>query len=606
VEAVAEEQDNESSPTVMTRSGRGVHRPLRYKQVMKASREDWKMEASMIVIEAELRMLFEELRALRCVRRAAIKAGTKILNSHMFVVDKYLTNGSFDKMKARLVADGRDQDVEMYPDKSSPTVAVHLVFTALGLASSKPWWIVVKIDIKGAFIQTPMKGEPVYMKIDPKISLYVVNMFSELGDMLEEDGCLYMLLLKAMYGCIQASALWYEPIKSFILELGYECSKTDRCVFRKRVGNRVSILLLYVDDILAQVDEREVKRLRVHLKKRFGEVQFEIGEKLSYLGMQINIKDEGTTVDMSFYIKKLLEGTTVKGQASPGNHSSFIVDKESQLLDESERKYFHSTMAKLLYLAKHARPDILTLVIFLCTRVQYASKQDKEKLERVLGYLKWTEEEVLVLKPCVTGEIVTYVDVAYTIHNDSKSHTGVIIYVGNTLVYVSSKKQKCMSKSPTEAELIGLTDNLGLIELFHEFVDFVTMRKVNPPTIYQDCNAVVSLVTKAGGQTRTKHLRARINLGKEMVNEKRVIVKYIRGEDMDAHGFSKPYDPAEHKKLKNRLMPSVNGDNGRALNIVQGEDPGEIQAKSQNGTQQDAKQRSVVEKRNGKKSETAK
>jgi len=573
---------------------------------MKASREDWKMEASMIVIEAELRMLFEELRALRCVRRAAIKAGTKILNSHMFVVDKYLTNGSFDKMKARLVADGRDQDVEMYPDKSSPTVAVHLVFTALGLASSKPWWIVVKIDIKGAFIQTPMKGEPVYMKIDPKISLYVVNMFSELGDMLEEDGCLYMLLLKAMYGCIQASALWYEPIKSFILELGYECSKTDRCVFRKRVGNRVSILLLYVDDILAQVDEREVKRLRVHLKKRFGEVQFEIGEKLSYLGMQINIKDEGTTVDMSFYIKKLLEGTTVKGQASPGNHSSFIVDKESQLLDESERKYFHSTMAKLLYLAKRARPDILTLVIFLCTRVQYASKQDKEKLERVLGYLKWTEEEVLVLKPCVTGEIVTYVDVAYTIHNDSKSHTGVIIYVGNTLVYVSSKKQKCMSKSPTEAELIGMTDNLGLIELFHEFVDFVTMRKVNPPTIYQDCNAVVSLVTKAGGQTRTKHLRARINLGKEMVNEKRVIVKYIRGEDMDAHGFSKPYDPAEHKKLKNRLMPSVNGDNGRALNIVQGEDPGEIQAKSQNGTQQDAKQRSVVEKRNGKKSETAK
>jgi hypothetical protein len=90
--------------------------------------------------------------------------------------------------------------------------------------------------------------------------------------------------------------------------------------------------------------------------------------------MKINIKDEGTTVDMSFYIKKLLEGTTVKGQASPGNRSLFIVDKESQLLDKSERKYFHSTTAKLLYLAKHTRPDILTLVIFLCTRVQYASR----------------------------------------------------------------------------------------------------------------------------------------------------------------------------------------------------------------------------------------
>jgi hypothetical protein len=370
-------------------------------------------------------------------------------------------------------------------------------------------------------------------------------------------------------------------------------------VFRKWVGNRVFILLLYIDHILAQVDKEEAERLRVHLRKRFGEVQFEIGEKLSYLGMQINIRDEGTMVDMSFYIKKLLEGTTVKVQASPGNHISFIVDEESQLLKESERKYFHSTTAKLLYLVKRARPDILTLVIFLCTRVQY-SKQDKEKLERVLGYLKWIEEQVLVLRPCVTGEVVAYVDAAYAIHNDSKSHTGVIIYVGGTLVYVSSRKQKCVSKSPTEDEPIGLTDNLGLIELFHKFVEFVTMEKVKPPTIYQDCNAVVMLVTKGGGQTRTKHLKARMNLGKEMVDEKRVIVKYIRGEDMDADGFSKPYDPADHKKFKEKLMPSVNGDNGWALSKVQGEDPGEIRAESQDGTQQHTKRWSVEKGRNGK------
>jgi hypothetical protein len=39
---------------------------------------------------------------------------------------------------------------------------------------------------------------------------------------------------------------------------------------------------------------------------------------------------------------------------------------------------------------------------------------------------------------------------------------------------------------------------------------------------------------------------------------------------------------------------------------VQGGDPGEIQAKSQNETQQDAKQKSVVDKQNGEKSKTAK
>jgi len=106
----------------------------------------------------------------------------------------------------------------------------------------------------------------------------------------------------------------------------------------------------------------------------------------------------------------------------------------------------------------------------------------------------------------VVGKITAYVDAAYALHSDSKSNRGVVIYVGKTLVYVSSKKQMCMSKSPTEAEHIGLTDNLGQIEIFHEFQEFFTMKKIDPLTIYQDCNAVVSLVTKGGGQTRTKHL----------------------------------------------------------------------------------------------------
>jgi hypothetical protein len=94
---------------VTTRSGRSVTKPLRYMQVTKVSKEDWKTEALAKAIKSELKMLFAELKALRCIKRAAIKAGTKILKSHMFVVEKYLANGSFDKMKARLVAESRSR-----------------------------------------------------------------------------------------------------------------------------------------------------------------------------------------------------------------------------------------------------------------------------------------------------------------------------------------------------------------------------------------------------------------------------------------------------------------------------------------------------------------
>jgi hypothetical protein len=119
--------------------------------------------------------------------------------------------------------------------------------------------------------------------------------------------------------------------------------------------------------------------------------------------------------------------------------------------------------------------------------------------------------------------------------------------VGGTLVYVASRKQKCMSKSLTEAELIALTDNLGLVDFFQEFMEFVTKKKIKPPLVYQDCNAVVTLVTKGGGKLRMKHLRARMHLGKEMVDKGRIAVVYKCAEGMEADGFSKPYNPAKHR-----------------------------------------------------------
>jgi len=136
----------------------------------------------------------------------------------------------------------------------------------------------------------------------------------------------------------------------------------------------------------------------------------------------------------------------------------------------------------------------------------------------------------------------------------STANIGVVLYIGKTLIYVSWKKQKCMSKSPTEAELIAFTDNLGFVELFQEFVEFFTMSKQKPATIYQDYSAVVTLVTNGGGTTRTKHLRARMNLGREAVEEKHASIVHVLAGEMKSDGFSKPYDPAEHKPFAEMIQ----------------------------------------------------
>jgi hypothetical protein len=162
--------------------------------------------------------------------------------------------------------------------------------------------------------------------------------------------------------------------------MGYKVGKTDRCVSMKQVGKQVHTLLLYVDDFLAIVDAQEAERLKMRLEELLGTIQYEVGARLSYLGMIVKIEDEGTKIDMTFYIKQVLEGEKVEEYDSPGMKDMFFVASNSKVLEEDVRKSFHSKTAKLLYLVKRARPDIFTAVTFLCMRVQSATEQDRDKL----------------------------------------------------------------------------------------------------------------------------------------------------------------------------------------------------------------------------------
>lgn len=108
------------------------------------------------MIQKELQQFIEELITIVPVKRMSLPEDVMTLKLHMFLVNKYLVDGGFDKVKARLIADGWDQDPEKFPNKSSLTVSIHSVFAVLGLACQKRWRVVPKIDIKGAFVQTPL------------------------------------------------------------------------------------------------------------------------------------------------------------------------------------------------------------------------------------------------------------------------------------------------------------------------------------------------------------------------------------------------------------------------------------------------------------------
>ncbi len=358
-----------------------------------------------------------------------------------------------------------------------------------------------------------------------------------------------------LYGCVQASKLWYNKLTKVLRAEGYEHSPTDPCVMWWVVDGKVFLLLIYVDDILVLADEVELERIEEVFVREYTWITFEVNNQHSYLGMQVSLEQGTVTIDMKNFVDKLIgDCVNLREYTSPAAKNAFLVDPKAELLNKADRKLFHTIVAKLLYLSNRARPDLLTIVSFLCTRVTKATKEDAAKLSRVLGYLKKTRGETLRRRPAGMLQVTAYVDASFAPHSDSKSHTGIVIFIGGAMVFAASRKQKCVTKSPTESELVGLTDNISFIELFKVFFCFVTHTEKRSPLIYQDSTSVISLVTKGGGVVRTKHLRVRMNLCKEAVDEERVRIAYVHTSKMIADGLTKALEGKAFITFKRNML----------------------------------------------------
>lgn len=100
-------------------------------------------------------------------------------------------------------------------------------------------------------------------------------------------------------------------------------------------------------------------------------ITMEMAEKHSYLGMVICLHPREVEIDMEFYVRKVLEGYNNLPMANtPATKELFEESAKRVILAEDEKRTFHTTVARLLYLSKHARPDILTAMGVLCTRVK--------------------------------------------------------------------------------------------------------------------------------------------------------------------------------------------------------------------------------------------
>lgn len=231
--------------------------------------------------------------------------------------------------------------------------------------------------------------------------------------------------------------------------------------------------------------------------------------------------------------------------------------EQSQLLTTEQAKEFHSLVAKLLYLAKRTRPDILTAVSFLTTRVKAPTRLDQDKLMRVLKYLCGTKNLGIVLER--SSEVpLAFIDASYGVHDDFKSHSGLVITLGKGPLFVASSKQKLNTKSSTEAEVVTISDKTGDVLWFNELLRQQESHKgesASAAIIYQDNKSAIRLAEYGKTtSTNTRHMNIRYFFIKDKLERGELKIEHLNTNEMVADTMTKPLQGTPFKYLRFKLL----------------------------------------------------
>ena len=281
--------------------------------------------------------------------------------------------------------------------------------------------------------------------------------------------------------------------------------------------------------------------------------------------MIFNYNVEGQVkIIMYQYIKGLIDNAPEiykKGaaKATPApNHLYYIRDpdcEDTELVDKKEKEEYYTLTAQCLYLSKRGRPDIQQAVAFHCTRVNNPDKDDQKKLARLIRYLMVTISLSLILSMNNNGISEWWVDASFAIHDDMKSRTGATMSLWQATIYCASKKQKIMTSSSTEAELVGISDALPKI-LWCRYFMKAQGCIVEDVYVYQDNQSTILLENngmKSVGKG-SRHIRIKYFFATDKIKDKEIKVIYCPTEKMLEDFYTKPLQGALFLKHRNKIM----------------------------------------------------
>ena len=182
-------------------------------------------------------------------------------------------------------------------------------------------------------------------------------------------------------------------------------------------------------------------------------------------------------------------------------------------------------------------------------------EDDWKKLKRLISYLNGTKNMVLKLSADNTGILKWYVDAAYAIHDNKRSHSGGALVMGGGVPVGVSRKQKLNTKSSTEAEIVAVDDLIDQILWTNYFLGEQGY-DVKITIIYQDNQSAMLLERKGRNHAsrKTKHMNVRYFFVTDRENKGELQINYCPTESMIADYFTKPLQGKKFKDMRKIIM----------------------------------------------------
>ncbi|CAA7051267.1 unnamed protein product [Microthlaspi erraticum] len=462
-----------------------------------------------------------------------------IVSCRWIYTHKFNPNGSLRRLKARYVAKGYNQRRGVdFTETFSPVIKSTSLRVVLDVAVSRDWPI-KQLDVNNAFLQGSLEEE-VYVAqppgfIDPDRPHHVCR------------------LHKALYGLKQAPRAWYRELSTFLTVSGFTNSLADPSLFILNRDSSLLYILVYVDDIVITGNNpRLLQHTLDALATRFS---IKDPEDLNYfLGIEAFRTSFGLHLTQRRYILDLLQRCKMSDakpvQTPMAAYPKLTLRSGSPLPDPTE---YRSVVGSLQYLA-FTRPDISYAVNRLSQFMHAPTTEHWQATKRLLRYLAGTSSHGTFYSRSNPTSLHAYSDADWGGDiDDYVSTNAYIVYLGKHPISWSSKKQRGVARSSTEAEYRSVANTSAELRWICSLLTELGISIPSTPVIYCDNVGVTYLCANPIFHSRMKHLALDYHFIRNQITSGVLRVAHVSSKDQLADALTKPLTRAPFKSSTSKI-----------------------------------------------------